>query len=60
MNKFKILKFKVNKIQNLKLKKIVFLITSNLRIQIINPDKNMRKFQKDFFSPKIRIIVLKN
>jgi hypothetical protein len=60
MNKFKILKLKVDNIQNLKLKKIEFLITSNLRIQIINPDKNMRKFQKYIFSPRIRIFALKN
>jgi hypothetical protein len=58
MNKFKILKLKINNIQNLKLKKKAFLITSNLRIQIINPDKNMRKFQKYYFSPMIRIIFL--
>jgi hypothetical protein len=59
MNKFKIFKLIENNIQNLKLMKTVFLITSNLRIKIINPDKNMRKFQKYFFSPMIRIIVLK-
>jgi hypothetical protein len=46
MNKFKIFKLIENNIQNLKLMKTVILITSNLRIKIINPDKNMRKFQK--------------